>query len=38
MMTKQSEGKVALVTGACQGIGAAMARLFAQAGGAGLPQ
>jgi A-factor type gamma-butyrolactone 1'-reductase (1S-forming) len=32
MMTKQFEGKVALITGASQGIGAATARLFAQAG------
>ena len=29
MMTKQREGKVALVTGARGGIGAAIARLFA---------
>src|SRR5215469_905552 len=34
MMTKQLEGKVALVTGASQRIGAATARLFAQAGAA----
>jgi len=34
MMTKQLEGKVALITGASQGIGAAIARLFAQAGAA----
>ena len=33
-MTKQFEGKVALITGASQGIGAATARLFAQAGAA----
>jgi len=32
MMTKQLEGRVALITGASQGIGAATARLFAQAG------
>jgi NAD(P)-dependent dehydrogenase (short-subunit alcohol dehydrogenase family) len=32
MMTKQLAGKVALVTGASQGIGAATVRLFAQAG------
>lgn len=34
MTTKQFTGKVALVTGASQGIGAATARLFAQAGAA----
>ena len=34
MMTKQLEGKVALITGASQGTGAATARLFAQAGAA----
>ncbi len=32
MTTKQLEGKIALITGASQGIGAATARLFAQAG------
>jgi NAD(P)-dependent dehydrogenase (short-subunit alcohol dehydrogenase family) len=32
MMTKQLEGKVALITGASQGIGAATVSLFAQAG------
>jgi NAD(P)-dependent dehydrogenase (short-subunit alcohol dehydrogenase family) len=32
MTIKQLEGKVALITGASQGIGAASARLFAQAG------
>jgi NAD(P)-dependent dehydrogenase (short-subunit alcohol dehydrogenase family) len=34
MTTKQLEGKVALITGASQVIGAATARLFAQAGAA----
>jgi A-factor type gamma-butyrolactone 1'-reductase (1S-forming) len=34
MTTKQFTGKVALITGASQGIGAATARLFAQAGAA----
>lgn len=34
MMTKQREGKVALVPGASQGSSAATARLFAQAGAA----
>ena len=34
MMTRQREGKVALVTGASQDIGAATAPLFAQAGAA----
>jgi A-factor type gamma-butyrolactone 1'-reductase (1S-forming) len=32
MTTRQLEGKVAVITGASQGIGAATARLFAQAG------
>ena len=39
-MTKQFEGKVALITGASQGIGAATARLAGTgrcSGGAGLP-
>ena len=32
MTTKQLEGKIALITGASRGIGAAAARLFAQEG------
>ena len=41
MMTNQCEGKVALITGASKGTGAAMARLAGTGrcnGGAGLPQ
>src|SRR4051812_17000857 len=34
MTTQQFTGRVALITGASQGIGAATARLFAQAGAA----